>query len=597
MNSQYIYYFLLLRKAYQSYENNVNIRITMNELVQILYCTQRNVKLILNKLMEEELIEFKSGKGRGNHSTIVFLENLEHRLQLQTQVLLDKNEIKKALELVKEFGEGTNLESFVIEWVSTYFGYKHVNVKDNDEIEILRFPIYRPITNVDPVHIFFDLDAHLVMQVFNTLVEYDFINRRFRQSLAHDWECTPDQKNWVFYLRKGVRFHNGRELIAEDVKQAISRLWQSPHKWLVNDIVEINVLSKYSILFRLREPNTLFLHFVSFAPMAIVDTSTSALGIVPYPIGTGPFKLESIDADHCVLAVFDSYFEARAHLDKVEIIRMPQDLRDDMKNFKKLIFDTGENKWTHNSWDDRESTFSGTNILTMNLAKKGPLQSLDLRRYIASYIDRRKLADLGKPRLGIANGFMLSEETVPELENTLPSISNLPLIGYKGEPLTLVTYSRHEQDAYCVQQNLKERGITVLVKIVEWNEIQSDSMLNEADMILFEATPYGNFITLFELFLFERGFVYPFLTSELRGEIDEWISKIKQEANLSLRINKYLELERLLVNQGVLTFLVHKQVEVFYEPSLEGVSFNSRMWIDFKKLWFKHSRIDQFQEQ
>ncbi|MGG3564428.1 ABC transporter substrate-binding protein [Neobacillus rhizosphaerae] len=600
MNSQYLYYFLMLRRAYQSYRNHVPIRTTMNDLVQILFCTQRNVKLVLNKLKDEKLIEFHSGKGRGNSSTIIFLENLEQSLQQQTDALLKKNEILKALELVKEFGEGTKVEAFIMEWVSNYFGYKQVNSKDNEELEILRFPIYRPLTTIDPVHIFFDLDAHIVMQVYNTLVEYDFQNRCFCKSLAHNWECSQDKKSWLFYLRKGVRFHNGRELTAEDVKHSIMRLWQSPHKWLVRDIKEIKVLSKYSILFQLQESNSLFLYFVSFAPMSIIDIFAPSEGFAKLPIGTGPFKVESVDSDHCVLTAFEFYFRSRPHLDKVEIIRLPEDLREDMEERKGLIFDTGENTSVDmTDWDDKQSIYSGTNILTMNIAKRGPLQNLELRRFILSNIDREKLTLLGKPRLNVANGFMMTEEMNAQSpifgkETKVSFKENLSSTGYSGEKLTLVTYNRHAQDAYFIQQQLIEKGLNIIVKIVEWDKIQSHQMLDEADMVLFEGTPNGNFISLFELFLFERGFIFPFLTETMKEIINERITKIKKEIHPSKRIKKYRELEKFLVEEGVLSFLVHKQVEVSYDATLEGVSFNSRMWIDFKDLWYKQIKIDKF---
>ncbi|MDR6123347.1 SgrR family transcriptional regulator [Bacillus sp. SLBN-46] len=600
MNSQYLYYFLMLRRAFQAFENHVPIRTTMNDLVEILFCTQRNVKLVLNKLKDEKLIEFHSGKGRGNGSTIIFLENLEQSLQQQTHALLNKNEIMKALELVKEFGEGTKVESFIMEWVSTYFGYKQVNSKDNEELEILRFPIYRPLTTIDPVHVFFDLDAHIVMQVYNTLVEYDYKNRSFRKSLAHNWECSEDKKSWLFYLRKGVRFHNGRELTAEDVKHSILRLWHSPHKWLVSDIKEIKILSKYSILFQLQEPNTLFLYFVSFAPMSIIDIFDPSEGFAKLPIGTGPFKVESVDSNHCVLTAFKYYFGGRPHLDKVEIIRLPEDLREDMEERKRLIFDTGESPSTPmTQWDEKQSIFSGTNILTMNVAKSGPIQNLRLRRDILSHIDREKLTHLGKPRLGVASGFIITEEIdapspIVEKETKVSGKESVSSIGYSGERLTLVTYKRHAQDAYSIQQQLIEKGINVIVKIVEWDEIQSHQILNEADMILFEGTPNGNFISLFELFLFERGFIYPFLTVSMKETMNEKITKIKKEIHPSTRIKKYRELEKFLVEEGVLGFLVHKQVEVSYDTTLEGVSFNSRMWIDFKDLWYKQTEIDKF---
>jgi len=160
--------------------------------------------------------------------------------------------------------------------------------------------------------------------------------------------------------------------------------------------------------------------------------------------------------------------------------------------------------------------------------------------------------------------------------------------------LTLLTYNRHAHDAYFIQQQLIEKGLNVIVMIVEWDKIQNHQMLDEADMVLFEGTPNGNFISLFELFLFERGFIYPFLTIQMKETMNERITKIKKEIHPSKRIKKYRELEKFLVEEGVLGFLVHKQVEVSYDITLEGVSFNSRMWIDFKDLWYKQTKIDNF---
>src|SRR5216684_3559594 len=59
--------------------------------------------------------------------------------------------------------------------------------------------------------------------VFNGLTE---IGRdgRVKPDLAERWTVSDDQKTWTFYLRKGVKFHHGREMDAQDVITTVQRI-------------------------------------------------------------------------------------------------------------------------------------------------------------------------------------------------------------------------------------------------------------------------------------------------------------------------------------------------------------------------------------
>ncbi|MDR4215690.1 hypothetical protein FO492_22525 [Bacillus paralicheniformis] len=62
--------------------------------------------------------------------------------------------------------------------------------------------------------------------------------------LAHQWECDADQKTWTFYLRKGIYFHDGTTLTAEDVKYSFERFMlddENKCKLLVEDIGNVSV--------------------------------------------------------------------------------------------------------------------------------------------------------------------------------------------------------------------------------------------------------------------------------------------------------------------------------------------------------------------
>lgn len=566
MNIQNFYYFLMLRRAYREIENGTKIPITITQLSKLLFCTERNVKNILMKLVEEKLLTFTSGKGRGNTSTISFLEGYETFLSQQTKEMISKNEINRALDLIKEFGHGTKVKELVIEWIRQYFGYHYYEAHES-----IRFPIFRPITTIDPTEVFFDLDAHISMQIHDTLVTYDIHTNTYSGSLAHSWECNDSKTNWVFYLRKGVTFHNGALLNANDVRSSFFRLRTSPHKWLMDDVEDIVVLSDYKIEFILKRPNFLFLQYASYAPAGITGIETS--------IGTGPFCIQYIDENRIELKVFDAYFGYRPQLDLIEIIRLPDDILENFEEWKEVYVDAGEHsRGVTSKLHEKRKITSGTTVLTLNLVKNGPLQDIKVRKWLQSIIDRTIFTQEDGVPLRPAISFVnQSYQNSKQVESINTNFS-----------LTLITYKRHKEDAILLAEQFRWFGVQLLVRVVDWDEMDSIDIKQEADMVLFEGTPHEGEISLFDLLLCEKGFIFPFLTEDIKEIIETTVIKMKREEKEENRIDLYLKLEQFLASCGLIIFLVHKEIEVSYHTTLDGVAFNSRMWIDFKKLWYKH---------
>ncbi len=146
--------------------------------------------------------------------------------------------------------------------------------------------------------------AHQLL--FNALVRIDD-GLRIVPELAESIE-PADQVTYVARLRKGVLFHDGRELTSEDVLYTF-RSFLDPafrgRSGAYRNLESIEAPDRYTVVFRLKEP------FGSF-PVNLV------MGIVPAgsgganerrPIGTGPYKLESfVQDDRLVLAPFDRHF-------------------------------------------------------------------------------------------------------------------------------------------------------------------------------------------------------------------------------------------------------------------------------------------------
>lgn len=128
--------------------------------------------------------------------------------------------------------------------------------------------------------------------------------------LAERWH-TSDNRNYTFFLRKGVRFHNGRELKAADVKFVVERAMnpetKHPYPRYYEAIGDIIVKDDHTITFSLKAPTANFLLNMArqgsvIYPREAVETLKSA------PVGTGPFTVaEWVRGDRIVLKRFADY--------------------------------------------------------------------------------------------------------------------------------------------------------------------------------------------------------------------------------------------------------------------------------------------------
>ena len=144
--------------------------------------------------------------------------------------------------------------------------------------------------------------------------------------LAERWEI-PDPKTYVFHLRTGVKFHDGRDLTSRDVKWTFDSLLQgkirSTKSAAYKYVDHIETPDERTVVFKLKEP---------FATL-LWNVSDGAIGIVPYgsgdeitqnPIGSGPFRFVSATADKdLILGRNDSYWGRKAKTAQVSFMVVP----------------------------------------------------------------------------------------------------------------------------------------------------------------------------------------------------------------------------------------------------------------------------------
>ena len=164
----------------------------------------------------------------------------------------------------------------------------------------------------------------LSWQLRNCLVEIDHKSEAIPE-LAESWESTPDATKWIFKLRKGVEFHNGKALEAEDVIFSINhhrgKDSKSPAKVIVEPITEIKADGKHTIVITLREGNADFPYLMSDYHLAIVPNGTEKEEWEK-GIGTGGYILKTWNPGVQTLATRNPNYwkQGRAHFDEVEMI-------------------------------------------------------------------------------------------------------------------------------------------------------------------------------------------------------------------------------------------------------------------------------------
>lgn len=155
----------------------------------------------------------------------------------------------------------------------------------------------------------------------NSLVEIDADGQPVPE-LAESWESTPDAKKWIFKLRKGVEFHNGKTMDADDVIYSLN--WhrkegtKSAAKALVEPIVNMTKEDKYTLVFEMQDGNADFPYTLSDYHLVIGPKDTDlANGVF-----TGGYILKDFEPGVRAFAIRNpNYFKSdRAWFDEVEII-------------------------------------------------------------------------------------------------------------------------------------------------------------------------------------------------------------------------------------------------------------------------------------
>ena len=138
-----------------------------------------------------------------------------------------------------------------------------------------------------------------------------------------------DENTWKLYLKKGIKFHDGSEMTAEDVAFSILRAAthkKSQMKGYVGKVKDAQALDRYTVLIKTKVPDPLLpahLDHAAVIPKAYLE-KVGEEGFGKHPIGTGPYKFVSwLNTDHLNLEAFEDYWGEKPDFKKVKLVNIP----------------------------------------------------------------------------------------------------------------------------------------------------------------------------------------------------------------------------------------------------------------------------------
>jgi peptide/nickel transport system substrate-binding protein len=177
---------------------------------------------------------------------------------------------------------------------------------------VLKIAIGTDLNTLDPARTTLGEEYNYDVLVFNGLTQMT-PQMKVEPDLATNWEASEDLKSWTFHLRKGVKFHNGREMVADDVVKSFERVLDpavgSSARSSFTMIDKVTAVDASTVRFDLAFGYSGFADILTDRQVKIVPADKIA-DLPTAPIGTGPFMFVSYTpGDRLVLKRNPNYFE------------------------------------------------------------------------------------------------------------------------------------------------------------------------------------------------------------------------------------------------------------------------------------------------
>jgi len=463
-------------------------------------------------------------------------------------------------------------------------------------------------STLDPALIVDVTGGYISAKIFNGLVKLD-AKLNVIPDIAESWDISQKGDEYIFYLKKNVKYTNLREVTAHDFKYSFKRILssagKSPNTWVLEkisgakefmqgratDISGIVILDRYTLKIILDQPFSPFLHLLTMTAAYVVpQEEVERLGadFSSHPIGTGPFLLkEWRNNNEITLTRNNHYFSDHAKVEGIVFRIIPEDLTAvtefELGNLDVITVPASEyaRYSTSAQWKKYLSSVHGLNIYYLGFnCSRPPFDNVNLRKAVSYALDREKIL-----RTFYESRGKLAVGPVPDMlrkwQMLFPYGYNpreaKRIIDAEGiEDRTVLFYITADQEvidmAEIIQFYLNKVGLKVRIKQLEWSAYKSAVNKGEADIF---------WLSWWADYPDPENFLFPLFHSSNHGaggnrsrysnkEVDRLIEAGQKARDISARDGYYSLAEKIIDEEAPWVFFWHKTDFTLRQPYLKN---------------------------
>jgi len=496
---------------------------------------------------------------------------------------------------------------------------------------IYRRPLEFNPKTLDPVLSIDNYAVTIIQQVFDGLVQFDK-DLNIIPAIAKSWKITPDGLSYTFYLREGIKFHNGREVVAKDFVYSFTRILHPETKSSSSDffmrilgakefvdkktkeVKGLMATDRYTLKIILSEPYAPFISIFAMKGSKVVpkeEVEKSGVDFGKYPVGTGPFKFVSMkEGEEIILEANQDYFEGRPHLDKIifkifhgspreEMFRRFKEgeLEDSPIPFKEVEEVVHFKKYPFLQKPILSLRFFGLNTQIDLLRKEKIRKAInfavpkeevgkEVLKGMALLTDR--IIPMGMP--GYKPG-KVSLKYNPQKAKRLLKEAGYPE-GRGIQPIPFWSAAKSElavKELEMVKNALSRVGISMDIQYeTNWPKFQELLSLKKAPMFMYawyaDFPDPDNFLGT--LFHSKSNYNY---TNYHNPEVDRLLDRARAERDYLKRMEMYRKIEEIILDDAPIVPMVNHLFQMVYQPYVRGVEVSALggPYIPMKKIWLK----------
>ncbi|MDZ7322466.1 HTH-type transcriptional regulator SgrR [Kosakonia sacchari] len=522
---------------------------TLNELAELLSCSRRHMRTLLNTMQERGWLTWDAEAGRGKRSRLTFLYTGLALQQQRAEDLLEQDRIDQLVQLV---GDKKAVRQMLV---------SHLGRSFRQGRHILRVLYYRPLRNLLPGSALRRSETHIARQIFSALTRINEENGELEADIAHHWKLISPL-HWRFYLRPGIHFHHGRELEMSDVIASLERATVLP---LYSHIREVLSPTPWTLDIHLSQPDNWLPWLMGHVPAMILPREWNTMSnFASQPIGTGPYAVTRNTTNQLKIHAFDDYFGFRALIDEVNVWVLP-DLSDEPTSGLTLEGPTDGEKAVESRLEE------GCYYLLFD-ARSSRGANAAVREWVSHVLSPTNL--LWHANEQYQRYWFPAYGLLPRWHHARPGGGEKPA---GLETLTITFYrehNEHEALSRTMSTLLAEHGVKLIVQEVdyeEWHrgEAESDIWLNSANFTL--PLDFSVFANLYEVPLLQHC-----IPLDWQADAAKWRNG---EMNLAVWS------QQLLASKAIVP-LIHHWLRIQGQRTMRGLRMNTLGWFDFKSAWF-----------